>query len=1159
MFQTGPSVPLAEYLNPRPPVEGFNPSDRVEARVVRLYYYRDAHRVAQLINRTVKSYNAASVDIRRRAADRSRDDADKSADERKRLEAVAVRAAQDSRAAEADLNNLQNGTSVGRTQAASARLDQTRLEQELEQANRELDRARLLAPAQANTDPVLTIQSARVASLQSQSKALDDQIKTLAGQPGQQEVQTKKDAIDLQLLQERQTLARVQVESQARAGTGTEAAQQRVTFLQGEIQKRRDIARTGEAVEQNNSARIAAAQQNLAAKREAEARTLEAWQVKELEERRLRENQFRKEVAAARADPDTYGPADPESVDPVLRTSISVIGEGLIQIRGPIKGLNTIRTMVNQIDAPVGQVRISVHTLQVNGERGDRMEKVVANIQRHLDHSRFLTAQSSQMLRYAISAVAARKALEAEAQLPPGSSQWHRDQKYLYAFFGRDFIEELIQLDSEFLKTGNKLLSLNSMNSTSLSAGLFLLALAKNDVRAEILTEFTSLMQGKLPEAEWVFYQEGISDPKCCDACKERKMYMLANNSRFQSFLGFFNAEIAGPDTLNPLQREFLKLAQIFKAQLITELQLKQRVMERSLLEDRVGAHYLQDLQEAFNFEKMAKAELPKLQDQLNAALAGTDLALKALQALLEEIVGKLDIVDDVLSNLQQGTTREYGGKKYVAPKLSDDQKKKEFDDPVLRETLRDAASFLEEFYYPEEMYKVYVRVAKLIKLATASPEEKQTTGTPDDEKDRCAYRLTVDEYIELKNGMRVLFNLIRAQATGVRGDLNVIQNQLQGERADPVKAILGYRALRDKVINVMLRRKGQDTFRIRERAVAAFGEANQVFENLAGTTGKYEAAIKKAQNARRPLDQKKLLDMLIDEMEDKYIELLEGTRAHTANIDNYIKSVATALDDDFNTQFYLPELPRGPRGQPGLGRDPRPDRDDHHPDQQPDRSPRSTRRPRWSSTCRSARSSITEGFKAAKALIDEYGALVNDPTFLSLAKMSSGKPASIAERGRAAGCRPVRERAARPAQLRPTRRSSAQAGPGKPKEFGSALEALIPDPAIYKFETGTGFEIRPVDPARTARRSCSTSTTCTRPTSASRCGPTKSTSAGSSGTSSTPTCSSATTSCGRSARTWWRSRRRAPARGCRCSRTSPASACCSGRCRAPSRRCSRT
>ena len=68
-----------------------------------------------------------------------------------------------------------------------------------------------------------------------------------------------------------------------------------------------------------------------------------------------------------------------------------------------------------------------------------------------------------------------------------------------------------------------------------------------------------------------------------------------------------------------------------------------------------------------------------------------------------------------------------------------------------------------------------------------------------------------------------------------------------------------------------------------------------------------YQNAQHAAEEARRPLDAKKLLDMLIDEIEDKYIELLEGIRSHTANIDGYVKGIATALDDDFNNQFYYP------------------------------------------------------------------------------------------------------------------------------------------------------------------------------------------------------------------------------------------------------------
>lgn len=74
---TGPYVPFPEYLKPPPEPNGFNPGDHVETRVARLYYYRDAHRVAQVINRTAQSYNRAAVDMERQLADRARYIADK--------------------------------------------------------------------------------------------------------------------------------------------------------------------------------------------------------------------------------------------------------------------------------------------------------------------------------------------------------------------------------------------------------------------------------------------------------------------------------------------------------------------------------------------------------------------------------------------------------------------------------------------------------------------------------------------------------------------------------------------------------------------------------------------------------------------------------------------------------------------------------------------------------------------------------------------------------------------------------------------------------------------------------------------------------------------------------------------------------------------------
>ena len=48
----------------------------------------------------------------------------------------------------------------------------------------------------------------------------------------------------------------------------------------------------------------------------------------------------------------------------------------------------------------------------------------------------------------------------------------------------------------------------------------------------------------------------------------------------------------------------------------------------------------------------------------------------------------------------------------------------------------------------------------------------------------------------------------------------------------------------------------------------------------------------------RGTLDHRKLLDHLIDEQEDKFIELVEGTRSHIAVIDHYLKRLAIALDD---------------------------------------------------------------------------------------------------------------------------------------------------------------------------------------------------------------------------------------------------------------------
>ena len=76
------------------------------------------------------------------------------------------------------------------------------------------------------------------------------------------------------------------------------------------------------------------------------------------------------------------------------------------------------------------------------------------------------------MLRNAVTVVAARRAEQVIRDICETDSKSEHEEKYLKAFFGQQFIDELQEMDSEFLASGNKLLSLHSMDSTSLAQAL---------------------------------------------------------------------------------------------------------------------------------------------------------------------------------------------------------------------------------------------------------------------------------------------------------------------------------------------------------------------------------------------------------------------------------------------------------------------------------------------------------------------------------------------------------------------------------------------------------------------------------------------------------------------------------------------------------------
>lgn len=977
---SGKQVEFPDFTPPREFVNGFNPEDKVESRVVRLYYFRDAHRVAQIVNRTAQSYNKAGVERQRQLADAQRRQADQLELDRRKLEQEAVRAAEQSRIKEQELASAQ---------------------QSLQTAIREAQTAQ--AKAQAEADRVQTA----TGSAPTEPNRFDTQAASLAGVAN--------------------------------------SIANKVARLEGEVQG----FRNAEAVKNDLVTQI------------------------EGKERLAREEQFRVEVAAAKEDPDTYAAGDIKSIDPVAQTSVSVIGEGVLHLRGPIKGINVIRNMIHQIDSPAGQVRVSVHTVQINGERADRMEIVGDSIQKHIDQARFLTLRSSELLRKAVVQVAARKAEEGRA-LAPGFTQADRDQRYLLAFFGQDFVDELRSMDSEFLHTGNKLLSLHSMDSTSLASALMLMALAKNSTRLEILGEFEQLCRSELPTAEQRFIESGMACPPGKHTKnKQLPLCYLAQNASFESVRGFFNAEGTHDDTLTPLQREFIRLAQIFKSRFVTELEYRQRVTERAIIEERLG-DYRAQLTKAASREQEASDASDKKYKELNDQSTKVNIAI-------ETIVGKVTRLSswDVLEQIRS-VIENYG---QVVDSLDSPGVMGRPPTAVLRLTSRDVTLTLNTpnvdaspIDQPEVHREYEAIINKLIDICT---------------KIEGNYRLAA--LTDVGAGLSGISSLKMALNTSRPANKNVTLDNIKTVKrvADQLKEYL--ERLQVEEIRNAMRRAGEAAIQVlndRDESydaafkkwiefrnsvgnalsrmnqaqvttvVAELDSADASYRELLRLAAESDQAFEDAQFARRPLDHKKFLDQLIGEVEDKYVELLDGTRAHTANIDNYIKRVITALDDDFNNQFYYPVF-RAVRGA-----------STYHDVQfgQTETTSVLANNRGFAKVSPQATMEfdlperdivITEAMNGAKAMIDEYGALVADPSFLALSKMKSGSGPVTPAPGSTSGNSTVRT--VLPGLEGTTAEQyMAQNGPGR-GQFGAAFENLIPDPAVYKFETGTGYEIRPV------------------------------------------------------------------------------------------------
>lgn len=1081
--ERGEHVPFPLFTPPTPaptPEEGFNPADYVQTRVARLYYFRDAHRVAEILNRNVRSYNRAAVTQAERRAEEARDDADSKTDERRAKEREAIRSAQAARNAEGKLAS-----------ARQALPEVTELQNQYIQKKNESDS---IAAVVDGVDPSTSF-------LVKTQKLEDSRQARIEAADNLQKANTELKAAELNAIQhpnvasaqERLRTAQTDHRAKSRALEDAVAAEEkleRLVSLDGEMQQigsqLAPYGKTPENAAEGLRDSIADMEQAVANLRREEIRTQETAAEADAAESRAKEKQFREEVAAATTDPDTYVPADIKSVDPVTQVSISVIGEGVIHLRGPIKGINKIRTMINQIDSPLGQVKIGIHTVQVNGEKGDRMEGVVGRIESNIDLGRFLVNQSLNLIRRAVQMEAARVAAE-QAEMHPGHYQVDRDRRYLYAFFGRDFIDELYAMDSEFLRSENSILSLHSMDTVSLNRALFIMALAKNDVRENMLRMFMELVRTDLPQAEYDFRRASELRPHRTDKFLppwNRYHLPLSNkyprekltceavfrnaNQRyhFRNLTAFFHYGVNHPDTMNPMQREFVRLAQIFKARMIAEMEWRQRVLERGLIEDPandekrrrellepVHENALRLVADAHQGSVTALAKIQESADVLDATLVQIT-EVQAAIVKLDTLSSQYEVMRAELRKELRGfPTGEHDDEDAVTAAAA---RLARAMDPLVRPMIDEGLRVVEaskgwDWMSPKSKETILEKAVVLSELSKALNVLRKVSFDVEIEafEIRRAAHTVDDRITDLADAVTKILQEIQAQAEPwkpIPEKLSAFIKVIEGpgcdsERIRDVDQV--YEALMVELEKVQVTVIGI-------RIITIVQASYRAWQRSLSAEQRIRLAEQIAKQTRLQLNHRKLLNHLIDEQEDKYIELVEGTRAHIAVLDNYLKRLAIALEDDFKTQFYDPAFIRI-RGAAReydvtLG--------------QVERTTILTNNRAFAKVTPEAtmefdlpkrKIAIVEAMEGAKAMAEDYGALLDDPTFLAAYEMMGG------------GKQPANVNNVLPGLPTSTDQHRMGLVPEQPARAESALQQLVPDPAIYKFETGTGFEIRPV------------------------------------------------------------------------------------------------
>ncbi|TWW09498.1 hypothetical protein E3A20_13710, partial [Planctomyces bekefii] len=340
----GEQIEYPQYLAPEFKQDELNPGDRVDTRVVQLYYYRNARTLAEIINRSIEDLNQTAFDDAQKFAENARIDAENATDARRTQEQRAVDAA-----------------------AKTRQMEQKIAEAKAALAKNKLETEKLAEEETQTENAIIAVTNGQPATLDAQIKGLDSKmltqsqtnetlLKNIADKQLELDAAKKNDAAKVPALEKEIEVLRKQLQDGETQLTAlkTQRSAQRSLQLRSEQIKLNRKRLTDEATALGDPTSTTK-QNELTNQQQTEIAERNRLLTSEQAENRRIEEQFRREVVAGIADRNSYAKGKLNSRDPVTQVSISVVGESRLQLRGPVKGLNKICRMIHQLDSPVGQ------------------------------------------------------------------------------------------------------------------------------------------------------------------------------------------------------------------------------------------------------------------------------------------------------------------------------------------------------------------------------------------------------------------------------------------------------------------------------------------------------------------------------------------------------------------------------------------------------------------------------------------------------------------------------------------------------------------------------------------------------------------------------------------------------------------------------------